>query len=224
VQQHGGYALQVSRRGFRGSTNADAVFYNYEFFSDWQKDAVNNDPYTATNDSRIFKMMPRGNRGKNPGVRQFFPRLLCLAPTPDSLAPIYSSRALSQNTCASIFPLRSLKRTLLAYGPRLPGRQSGGDGLGKVMPKKFRLNSAGQSSVADALFFSRSRRASRFFLLVFGTNYGSGLQAQTEKEQFREYVSSATKVILYSSTPRDSTCNLDDCLPASSSPPQEIDF
>lgn len=75
----------------------------------------------------------------------------------------------------------------------------------------------------DAFFFFLIVSGLALFLLSFGTNYGLSLDEQTEKEQFREYVSSALKVILYSSTPRDPLCSLEEC-PSSGNPPEEIDF
>lgn len=77
----------------------------------------------------------------------------------------------------------------------------------------------GQSSVADALFFFTIASALALFLFVFGTNYGSNLASQTEKEQFKEYTSSAFKTILYLSTPRNPAQFLDDVQPN-----DEVDF
>ncbi len=88
----------------------------------------------------------------------------------------------------------------------------------------------GQSSVADALFFFSIASILALFLFVFATNYGTTLRTQTDKEQFREYASSALKTILYTSTPRNPCCTLDECrtdLPCNFAPgtkPEEIDF
>lgn len=85
------------------------------------------------------------------------------------------------------------------------------------------LNKKGQSSITDALFFFLIASSLALFLYVFGTNYGNALNLQTEKEQFREYASSALKTILYSSSSRLSNCSLEHC-PPSNDPPQEVDF
>ncbi len=81
--------------------------------------------------------------------------------------------------------------------------------------------------MADALFFFSIASILALFLFVFATNYGSNVRMYTEKEQFREYASSALKTILYTSTPRDPCCSLEECpstCPHPASPPEEIDF
>lgn len=80
-------------------------------------------------------------------------------------------------------------------------------------------DSRGQSSVADAMFFFSIASILALFLFVFSTNYGTTLRNQTEKEQFREYASSALKTILYTSTPRNPAKSLDTV-----TPDDEIDF
>lgn len=91
-------------------------------------------------------------------------------------------------------------------------------------------DSRGQSSVADALFFFSIASILALFLFVFSTNYGTTLRNQTDKEQFREYASSALKTILYTSTPRDPCCTLEECSSVSpctysvGAKPEEIDF
>jgi hypothetical protein len=85
--------------------------------------------------------------------------------------------------------------------------------------KAFLCDCRGQSSVADAMFFFSIVAVLSLFLFSFGTNYGTTLRNQTDKEQFREYASSALKTILYTSTPRDPEKSLDDAQPE-----DEVDF
>lgn len=87
----------------------------------------------------------------------------------------------------------------------------------------FPKNKRGQAAVTDALFFFTVASGLALFLYVFASGYGATLNSQSNREQFNEYTASALKVILYSSTPRNSDCTLQSC-PSTGNPPEEIDF
>ena len=98
-------SIEVSRYRFRAvvfliSTKTDAKFYNYEFFSDWQAGPQNNEPFSATNNTRIFLMQtPTGNPKplvcENTGV----------AESVDDLEALSSAKGLSQNGLRVNFPV-----------------------------------------------------------------------------------------------------------------------
>ncbi|MFH0955352.1 MAG: hypothetical protein V1777_04585 [Candidatus Micrarchaeota archaeon] len=77
----------------------------------------------------------------------------------------------------------------------------------------MKLNCKGQSSVADALAFFLISSTLALFLLGFANSYGNNFSTQAANEQFRDYASSALKVIMYTSVPRNPQCTLD-CCPA----------
>lgn len=64
------------------------------------------------------------------------------------------------------------------------------------------LNSKGQASITDALYFLVIVSVLAVFLFVFGIGYGVNVLEDVERQYGTEFAASAFKTILYSSTPR----------------------
>ncbi len=72
-----------------------------------------------------------------------------------------------------------------------------------LLNKKWLLNSRGQASVTDAMFFLIIVSVISVFLLISASQYGSLVTKQLDKQYFGEYIDSSLKTILYVTVPRE---------------------